>query len=122
MFAGCASVSACVRACVQRYTNILFNYLLYSLYDRDAAGAIRDLPLSYIFYGVSSAGVSCRRRWPPPTTPASPDNAIGLVAHCELGGYVKLGWLLEAAGRTFSHRHANPARVGVVRWSSACDS
>jgi len=26
---------------------------------------------SYIFYaGVSLAGVSCRRRWPPPTTPA----------------------------------------------------
>jgi len=25
-------------------------------------------PLSYIFYGVNSAGVSCRRRWPPPTT------------------------------------------------------
>jgi len=25
-------------------------------------------PMSYIFYGVSLAGVSCRRRWPPPTT------------------------------------------------------
>jgi len=24
--------------------------------------------LSYIFYGVSLAGVSCRRRWPAPTT------------------------------------------------------
>ena len=110
MFAGCPSVSACVRACVQRYTNILFTYLLYSLYDRDAAGAIRDLPLSYIFYGVSSAGVSCRRRWPPPTTPASPDNAIGLVAHCELGGYVKLGWLLEAAGADIFTQTCQPCQ------------
>jgi len=25
-------------------------------------------PLSYIFYGVSLAGISCHRRWPPPTT------------------------------------------------------
>jgi len=38
--------------------------------------------LSYIFYaGVSLAGVSCRRRWPPPTTIALP-NAIGLLAQC----------------------------------------
>ena len=37
--------------------------------------------LSYIFYGVSIAGVSCRRRWPLPTTLAlTRDNAIELVA------------------------------------------
>jgi len=34
------------------------------------AGANRTPPLSYTFYGVSTAGVSCRRRWPQPTTPA----------------------------------------------------
>jgi len=37
----------------------------------------------YIFYaGGSIAGVSCRRRWPPPTTLA----LTTLVAHCELSG------------------------------------
>ena len=40
-----------------------------------------------------------------------PDNASGLVAKCELSGYVKLGQLLEVFGRKFS--------VGVVRWPSA---
>ena len=37
----------------------------------------------YIFYaGGSIAGVSCRRRWPPPTTLA----LTTLVAQCELSG------------------------------------
>ena len=45
---------------------------------------------------------------------SSPDNAIGLVAQCELSGYDKL----EAVGRKFSHRPGNPATGGVVRWSS----
>ena len=35
---------------------------------------------------------------------------------------VKLGELLEAIGRTFSHRSGNPATVGVVRWLSAGDT
>ena len=30
----------------------------------------QDTSLSYIFYGVSSAEVSCHRRWLLPTTPA----------------------------------------------------
>jgi len=51
-----------------------------------------------------------------------PDNAIGLVAQCELSGYVKLGYLLEAVGRKFSHRPGNPATVGVVRWLTASDT
>ena len=38
---------------------------------------------SYIYYGVSLAGVSCRRRWPAPTS--RPDNAVGLVGR-QLGG------------------------------------
>ena len=50
---------------------------------------------------------------------SSPDNATGLVAQYELSGYVKLGLLLEAAGRTFSHRPGNPATAGVVRRPSA---
>jgi len=37
----------------------------------------------YIFYaGGSIAGVSCRRRWPPPTTPG----LTMLVAQCKLSG------------------------------------
>ena len=72
--------------------------------------------LSYIFYGVSLAGVSCAAHY------SCPDNAIGLVAQCELSGYAKLGWLLEAVGRKFSHRPGNPATVGVVRWPSAGDT
>ena len=35
-----------------------------------AVNTIYIAPLSYIFYGVSLAGVSCRRRRPLPTTPA----------------------------------------------------
>jgi len=34
---------------------------------------------------------------------SSPDNAIGLVAKCELSGYVILGYLLEAVGQKFSY-------------------
>ena len=49
---------------------------------------------------------------------SSPDNAIGLVAQCELSGYVKL----EAVGQKFSHRPGNPATVGVARWPSAGDT
>jgi len=38
---------------------------------------------SYVFYaGGNIAGVSCRRRWPPPTTFA----LTTLVAQCELSG------------------------------------
>ena len=50
-----------------------------------------------------------------------PDDAIWLVAQCELSGYVKLGYRLEAVGRKFSHGPGNSARAGVVRWSSAHD-
>jgi len=39
-----------------------------------------------------------------------PDHAIGLVAQCELSGYVKL----EAVGRKFSHRPRQPCHS----WSS----
>jgi len=53
---------------------------------------------------------------------SSPDNAIGLVAQHELSGYVKLGWLLKAVRRKFSHRPGNPTTVGVVRWPSAGDT
>jgi len=41
--------------------------------------------LSYIFYGVSLAGINCAAHY------SCPDNAIGLVAQCELSGYAKLG-------------------------------
>ena len=44
-----------------------------------------EVPPSHIFYGVSLAGVSYRRRWPPPTTEKN------------------------------LHRPGNPATVGVVR-------
>ena len=37
-----------------------------NVYDNDLISLY--CPLSYIFYGVSLAGVRCRRRWPPPTT------------------------------------------------------
>jgi len=47
-----------------------------------------------------------------------PDNAIWLVAQCELSGYVEL----EAVGRKFSHRPGNSATVGVVRWPSVGDT
>ena len=51
---------------------------------------------------------------------SSPDNAIGLVAQCELSRYVKLGsFWRHATGRKFSHRPGKPATVGVVRWPSA---
>ena len=72
----------------------------------------------YIFYaGGSIAGVSCRRRWPPPpilalTTP---------VAQCELSGR-SIGLLMEVIGRKFSHRAGNPATVRVVRWPAAGDT
>ena len=48
-------------------------------------------PMSYIFYGVSELG---RRKLSPTSATAhysSPDNAIGLVAQCDLSEYVKLG-------------------------------
>jgi len=66
-----------------------------------------------------------RRKLSPTSATAhysSPDNAIGLVAQCELSGCVKLGEFLEAVGRTFSHIPGNPATVGVVRWPSAGDT
>ena len=47
------------------------------------------------------------------------DNAIGLVAQCELSGYVKFGL---AFGQKFSHTPGNPATAGVGRWSSAGDT
>jgi len=47
--------------------------------------------LSYILDGVNLAGISCRRRWPAPTTLAL-DNVIELV-----------GRQLEAVGRKFSY-------------------
>ena len=55
-----------------------------------------------------------RRKLSPTLATAHPDNAIGLVAQCELGRYVKSG-AVEAVGRKFSHRPGNPATVGVVR-------
>jgi len=72
-----------------------------------------------IFYaGVSLAVVSLS-----PTLATAhyscPDTAIGLVAsQCD----VKLGWLLEAVGRKFSHEPGNPATVEAVRWPSAGDT
>ena len=72
----------------------------------------------YIFYaGASIAGVSCRRRWPPPTTLV----LTTLVAQCKLSRR-KIGLLLEVAGRKFSHSPGNPATVGVVRWPAAGDT
>ena len=44
-----------------------------------------------------------------------------LVAQCELSRR-KIGLLLEVVGRKFSHRHGNPATVGVVRWPAAGDT
>ena len=92
------------------------------LFPTHETGRHPSCATSYIFYaGASSAGVNCSRRWPPPHYP-SPNNAIGLVAQCELGGYVKLGcWLSEAVGRKFSHRPGSGIRaiVGVVRWPPA---
>ena len=41
---------------------------------------------------------------------SSPDNAIGLVAQCELNR------------REFSHRPGNPATVGVEGWPSDGDT
>jgi len=54
----------------------------------------RLIPLSYIFYaGVSLAVVSSELSSTLATARYScPDNAVGLVAQCELSGYVKLGW------------------------------
>jgi len=54
---------------------------------------------------------------------SSPDNAIGLVAQCELSRYGKLDYLLKAAGQKFSHIAGNPvATAGVVRWPSVGDT
>jgi len=44
-----------------------------------------------------------------------PDNTIGLVAQCELSGYVKLGWLLEAVGQTWQPCHSWSGKM-AVRW------
>jgi len=38
------------------------------LYKHQISGGNMRKSLSYIFYGVSLAGISCRRRWPPPTS------------------------------------------------------
>ena len=43
---------------------------------------------------------------------SGPDSAI---AQCELSGYVKLGWLLEAVQQIFSHRSGNPAVALVMQ-------
>ena len=51
-----------------------------------------------------------------------PDNAIELVAQCELSGYVTFCQLLEAVGRKFSHRHGNPAAVGPRPENSSKDT
>jgi len=48
--------------------------------------------------GGSIAGVSCRRRWPPPTTLA----LTTLAAQCELSGR-EIWLVLEAVGRKFLH-------------------
>ena len=47
--------------------------------------------LSYIFYGVSLAGVSKLSPTLATAHYSCPDNAIWLVAQCELCGYVTLG-------------------------------
>jgi len=78
--------------------------------------------LSYIFYGASLASVSKLSPTLATAHYSCPDNAIGLVAQCELSGYVKLGQHLEAVGRKFSHRPGNAATVGVVRWPSPGDT
>jgi len=49
------------------------------------------IPLSYIFYGVSLASVSCHRRWPSPTTLALTMLNWASRAHCELRGGM-LNW------------------------------
>jgi len=58
--------------------------------NTEYAAEICGNQLSYIFYGMSLAGVSCRRRWPAPITILAIDNAIGLV-----------GRQLEAVRRKF---------------------
>jgi len=47
----------------------------------------------------------------------SPDNAIWLVAQCELSGYVRLGWLLGAVDRKISHRPAHSSIEYITQWS-----
>jgi len=84
--------------------------------------------LSCTFYaGGSIAGVSCRRRWPPPTTLA----LTTLVAQCELSGRI-IGLVLEVVGRKFLHTADNLLLLlldvmftcwpGVVRWPAAGDT
>jgi len=74
-------------------------------------------PQRCIFYGVSLAGIGCRRRWPPPTTLAM-TTLMGQQPNVNSAG--ASNW--EAVGRKFSHRHDNPVIVGVVRWLSASDT
>jgi len=70
---------------------------------------------SYIFYEVSLVNVSCRRRWPPPTS----DNAIGLVAQCELSGTLNWASFWRQLGGNFHTVLATLPQLGVVRWPSA---
>jgi len=49
---------------------------------------------------------------------SGPDNAVGLLAQCELSGYIKLAF----GGGNFYTDLAPPATVGVVRWRSAGDT
>ena len=64
--------------------------------------------------------LSRHKLWPTLATAhcSCPDNAVGLVAQCELGRYVKL----ETVEQKFSHRPGNPATVGVARWPAAGDT
>ena len=51
---------------------------------------------------------------------SSPDNAIGLVAQCELSGHDKVGYLFEAVRLKFLNRPGNPAVDRCYANMSAC--
>ena len=119
------------RPLVSTAANLISNFLVLSFYlhfpiVRDSVVHLRQRYKSV--YECCPAWSELSRRKLSPTLATalytSPDNAIGLVAKCELSGYVKLklGHLLQVVGRKVSHRPGNPAIVGVLRWPSAGDT
>ena len=65
-FMGMSAGCKCVYTAVPVYASFKKNC---RPYKRQMCGRNTQKSLSYIFYGVSLAGVTCRRHWPPPTTP-----------------------------------------------------